>query len=109
MPPDPRRTEPPDDLLLRLSRTFIDVFAANQPYFGGGGVGCYGISLENVAPSGTAVDLMVTFRSGVRYCCFEPGCHFAFFSERGWNWLRACRDRNGSPRCPCRSSAGSEG
>src|SRR5436853_2756500 len=65
-----------------------------------GGAGYYGVGLENVAADGSEVDLVVTFRSGKRYCCFEFSDHFAFYSERGWSRLRECLDRHGLSHLP---------
>lgn len=78
----------------RLTLAFEELFAANSPYFGGGGPGYYGVHLENVEPDGSELDLVLTFRAGVRYCCCEPRCHFAHYSEDGWARLRECMDRN---------------
>ena len=83
------------DLHDRLTRAFADVFAENVPWFGGGGPGYYGLRLENVAADGAQVDLVLTFRSGVRYCCFESACHFGYYDARGWARLRKCMDRHG--------------
>ena len=66
----------------------------------GGGPGYYGVRLENVAADGSEVDLVLTFRSGVRYCCFEFGCHFAFYADHGWSRLRVCMDRHGLSHVP---------
>jgi len=51
------------------------MLAQNRSYFGAGGLGYYGVEVENLAPDGTEFDLMLTFKSGVRYCCIERGCH----------------------------------
>jgi hypothetical protein len=88
------------ELQGRLNQAFVDAFSMNTPYFGGGGPGYYGVRLENVAVDGSEVDLVLTFRSGVRYCCFEPGCHFSYYSEGWWSWLRQCMDRNGLSHLP---------
>src|SRR5262249_13760224 len=66
----------------------------------GGGPGYYGVRLESIAADGSALDLVVTFRAGSRYCCCEPGCHVPFHSERGWAWLRHCMDCNGLENQP---------
>jgi hypothetical protein len=72
----------------RLTRVFEAQLARNTPHFGGGGPGYYGVRLENVAPDGSSIDLVVTFRSGVRYCCMETGCHFGVGHEGYWSRLR---------------------
>lgn len=84
-----------DELRERLTRAFEDVLAANVPWFGGGGPGYYGVHLENVAEDGSEVELILTFRSGTRYCCFESGCHFADYDRRLWARLRESMDRHG--------------
>ena len=84
----------------QLTRAFAELFAANVPWVGGGGPGYYGVRLENVAADGSQVDLVVTFRSGVRYCCFESACHFPYFEARGWTRLRKCLDREGLSHLP---------
>ncbi len=83
------------DLHERLTRAFIDVFAANVPFFGGGGPRHYGVRLENISIEGSQLDLILTFRSAVRYCCFEFACHFAHYGTRGWSRLRDAMDRHG--------------
>lgn len=84
------------DLPQRLTQAFIDLFAANVfrdwEDYEGGGRGYYGVQIENVGPDGSAVDLILTFLSGKRYCCFEFADHFAHYSERGWSRLRECMD-----------------
>jgi hypothetical protein len=89
-----------NDLHERFARAFGDLFAADIPFFGGGGPGYFGVRLEKVAADGSEVDLVLTFRSGVRYCCFESACHFPYYSARGWSLLRACMDRHGLSRYP---------
>src|SRR5690349_13951504 len=88
------------DLRERLTRAFAEVYAANVPWFGGGGPGYYGIRLEDVSPDGAEVTLVVTFRSGVRYCCFESAGHFAYYRRLGWERLRAALDRQGLAHLP---------
>lgn len=80
----------------RLTRAFAELFATNS--FQGGGT--YGVRLENVAAEGSAVDLVVTFLSGVGYCCFESACHFEHYTPRGWSRLRGCMDRQGLAASP---------
>src|SRR5262245_44657114 len=84
----------------RLTRAFEGVFADTAPYFGGGGPGYYEVRIENVAGDGAEVDVVLTFRAGVWYCCPEPGCHFAFYGEGGWSLLREYLDRNGLQHLP---------
>src|SRR5262249_27533037 len=88
------------DLHRRLTQALEEAMAANAPYFGGGGPGYDGLRVEDVAPDGSAFDLVLTFRSGVRYCCCEPGCHVPSFSGGWWAWLRECVDRQGLAHLP---------
>jgi hypothetical protein len=84
----------------QLTRAFEDVFADTVPYFGGGGPGYYGVGVENVAGDGSELDVVLTFRSGTRYCCMEPGCQWGYWAEGGWSLLRECLDRNGLHHLP---------
>jgi hypothetical protein len=34
------------------------------------------------------IDLVMTFKSGSRYCCAEPGCHLSAFQAAFWTRLR---------------------
>ena len=77
-----------NDLSERLTRVFVDHLARNTPYFGQGGPSYYGVRLENIAPDGSELDLIVTLRAGERYCCSQPGCHFDFSSAETWSGLR---------------------
>jgi hypothetical protein len=45
----------------------------------------YGViaSLDN-----GAIDLILTFRTGSAYCCYESGCHLALSEEARWEQLR---------------------
>src|SRR3954451_22864463 len=84
-----------DDLDRRLTRLFADQLARNTPHFGGGGPGYYGVRLENVAPDGSELDLILTLRSGERYCCIERGCHLGVRGTRYWSGLREEMDASG--------------
>src|SRR5438046_2680275 len=92
------------DLPERLTQAFVDLFASNVfrdwKDYEAGGPGYYGVRIENVAPDGSEVDLVLTFLSGKRYCCFEFADHFAHYSERGWSRLRECMDRHGLQDLP---------
>jgi hypothetical protein len=89
-----------DDLPRRLTQVFVDQFAQNTPHFGGGGPGYYGVRLENIASDGSEFDLVLTFRSGVRYCCIELGCHCGIRSPRYWSGLRKQLDAHGLCELP---------
>ncbi len=84
-----------NELSERLTQVFVDHLARNTPYFGGGGPGYYGVRLENIAPDGSELGLIVTLRSGERYCCSQPGCHFDFNSAETWSGLRGDMDAQG--------------
>ena len=53
-----------NDLHERLTKVFADHLAPDTPHFGGGGLGYYGVRLENIAPDGSKLDLIVTLRAG---------------------------------------------
>ncbi|MCE9566259.1 MAG: hypothetical protein K8U57_29910 [Planctomycetes bacterium] len=84
----------------RLTQAFIEVFGASIPWFGGGGPGHHGVQLEYVADDGSEVDLVLTFRSGVRYCCFESVCRFDERSARAWATVREYMNRQGLEDLP---------
>ena len=94
----------PEDLKGSLTPAFVELFAMNvfdfADGFKGGGPDYYGVALENVAPDGSEVSLILTFRSGVRYCCFEFSCHFPHYAEYGWSRLRDCMNRHGLSHLP---------
>jgi hypothetical protein len=83
------------DPVRRLTRLFADQLARNTPHFGGGGPGYYGVRLEDVAPDGSELDLILTLRSGERYCCLELGCHFGIGGTRYWSGIREEMDASG--------------
>jgi hypothetical protein len=33
------------------------------------------------------LDVVLTFRSGAAYCCYEPGCHLGLFDGKRWDVL----------------------
>jgi hypothetical protein len=92
------------DLNERLTLAFVDLFAANRGRFrdgmARGGPGYYGVKAAAVTADALDVELVVTFRAGVRYCCFESGCHCAYYAEWWWRQLRECLDRQGLGQLP---------
>jgi hypothetical protein len=46
---------------------------------------------------GGVLQLELTFRSGVHYCCFEHGCHHFMTASRRWDLLRADLARQDLP------------
>jgi hypothetical protein len=92
------------DLDERLALAFADLFAADRGRFrdgeSWGGPGYFGVQVASATVDGSEVELVVTFRAGVRYCCFESACHFAYYDEHGWRRLRECLDRHGLGHLP---------
>lgn len=92
------------DLDLRLTTAFANLAARNRGRFRDGatwgGPGYYGVRAIALAPDATEVELVVTFRAGVRYCCFESGCHFTYYQESWWSRLRECLDGEGLGHVP---------
>jgi len=71
------------------------MLARNRSYFGAGGPGYYGVEVDNLSSDGSEFDLILTFKSGVRYCCIEHGCHIPLYgsSESCAGWFNEVRDR----------------
>ena len=92
------------DLDERLTLAFADLFAANRGRFRDesvwGGPGYYGVQAAALTADASEVELAVTFRAGVRYCCFESACHAAYYRESWWGRLRECMDRHGLGHLP---------
>jgi hypothetical protein len=47
------------------------------------------------------INVLLSFRRGSAYCCFEHGCHLPLFAGKRWEWLRrelAACGLNLSPR-----------
>ena len=49
----------------------------------------YGVGVSEVAADRKGLVLVLTFRSGQRYCCPEPGCHFGPLFRADWDRLRS--------------------
>ncbi|MBP3956091.1 hypothetical protein J8F10_12440 [Gemmata sp. G18] len=64
-----------------------------------GGPGYYGVRVAAVTSDAAEVELAVTFRAGVTYCCFESSCHFPHHAS-GWQRLRECLDRHDLAQLP---------
>jgi hypothetical protein len=76
-----------------LTRVIANLLARNRSYFGAGGPGYYGVEVENVSSDGSEFDFILTFRSGVRYCCVEHGCHIALYGSGSCaGWFKEVRD-----------------
>lgn len=66
------------DIQCVLRLTVGAMFARNRLHFGAGGPGYYGVDVTQVTNDGSQFDLILTFKSGSRYCCTELGCHLPF-------------------------------
>ena len=84
----------PASLADTLTQVISDMLARNRSYFGAGGPGYYGVEVENLSLDGFTFDLTLTFKSGVRYCCIEHGCHIALYgsSQSCAGWFKKVRD-----------------
>jgi hypothetical protein len=77
-----------------LTFAISDMLALNRSYFGSGGPGYYGVRLDIITLDELEFDLKVIFRSGVRYCCYEAGCHFPFaLKSSSPGWFQGLRNR----------------
>jgi hypothetical protein len=83
-----------------LTAAFIEFFSCNRG--AGGRRDYFGVRIDDVAPDGSAFDLTLIFKSGVRYCCAEPGCHTGFGLKgwKSWQLLREMFGRHGLADIP---------
>jgi hypothetical protein len=88
----------------QLTRAFAEIFAEKYTRFRdgvvSGGPGYYGVRAVALTEDGSDAELTITFRAGVRYCCFVSACHCAYYRERWWSHLRECMDRHGLGHLP---------
>ena len=88
----------------QLTLAFADVFASQRSWFhdkdSSGGPGYFGVQVTSIIEDGSEIELVVTFREGHHYCCFEAVCHFADYKERTWGQVRECMDRYGLEHLP---------
>jgi hypothetical protein len=89
----------------RLTAAFTEFLARNRS--AGGRPDHYGVCVDGAAEDGSAFDLTLTFRSGERYCCAEPGCHLGLYDPEVWRSLREVIGRHGLVGIPRCWSAGS--
>src|SRR5262245_19325758 len=84
----------PPSLQQALTQVISGMLARNRSYFGAGGPGYYGVELGNLSSDGSEFDLTLTFKSGVRYCCIEHGCHIALYGsdQSCAGWFNKVRD-----------------
>jgi hypothetical protein len=78
-----------------LTLVISEILARNRSYFGAGGPGYYGVEVDNLSSDGSKFDLDLTFKSGVRYCCVEYGCHIPLHgSGKSFaDWFNEVRER----------------
>jgi hypothetical protein len=48
----------------------------------------YGVDIRHVSGDGRSFDLILTFKSGTRYCCWEWGCHLLLCGTPKLFWKR---------------------
>jgi hypothetical protein len=84
----------------QITDVFIEFFADNRA--ASGRRDYYGVRVDRVADDGSILDLTLTFKSGKRYCCCEPGCHTGFGMNDAdcWRHLREALDRRGLAGVP---------
>jgi hypothetical protein len=54
----------------------------------------YGVSARL---EGGVIELILTFRTGSVYCCYESGCHLDLYDGKRWNRLRRELAIHGAP------------
>ena len=84
----------PPSLQQALNQVISQMLARNRSYFGAGGPGYYGAEVDNLSSDGSEFDLTLTFKTGVRYCCIEHGCHIALYgsNQSCAGWFKKVRD-----------------
>jgi hypothetical protein len=45
--------------------------------------------------SDRVLEVVLTFRRGCTYCCYERGCHLDLMNGKRWSWLRQLLDAAG--------------
>jgi len=92
------------DLDDRLTLAFADLFAENRIRFRdgevSGGPGYYSVRVAALTKDGAEVELAVTFRKGVKYCCFESACHASYYRQDWWVRLQKHMDGHGLGHLP---------
>ena len=81
---------PHSDVQQALAQVISEMLAEGRFYFGPSGPGYFGLEVCNLSSDGFEFDLALTFKSGVRYCCIEWGCHIALYSS---GWFQTVKDR----------------
>ncbi|MBI5865568.1 MAG: hypothetical protein HZB38_13880 [Planctomycetes bacterium] len=88
----------------QLSDIFTDRHARNLT--ANGDRTHYGFKVANVSDDLSTFDLVLTFKSGRRYCCLEWGCHVRIFEGEYWAAIRTELARRGlgaNPKLTLRS------
>jgi hypothetical protein len=49
----------------------------------------YGVRVSELAEDRKSLLLVLTFRSGLRFCCPEPGCHLSLLLRADWERFRS--------------------
>jgi len=85
----------PSSLAQVLTQVISDMLARNRSYFGAGGPGYYGVEVDNLSSDRAEFDMHFTFRSGIRYCCVQHGCHLPLYgsSKNYAGWFKQVRER----------------
>jgi hypothetical protein len=82
----------------QLNASFVEYLANTQA--AGGRLDYYGVQVDGVAKDGSGFDLILTIKSGERYCCAEPGCHTGLYDPESWRHLRLVFGRHGLADIP---------
>ena len=69
-----------------LQEVFIEYFAGNRG--SRNRKDHYGVEVVLISSDPLELDLVLTFKAGERYCCFESGCHHWLFVRSSWERLR---------------------
>lgn len=55
----------------------------------------YEVEVRRLSEDERTIEVALTFKAGIRYCCAEPGCNFGLVFEREWRILRDCLSAKG--------------
>lgn len=81
-----------------LAQSLRTRFSQNRD--AGGRLDRYGIEVRDTSPDGSSFNVVLAFKAGEEYCCFEPGCHFAFYDRKTWEDLRSILKESGLEGIP---------
>lgn len=54
----------------------------------GGRLDRYNLGVETLSPDGLTFDVVLGFRAGESYCCYESGCHLGLYDRVTWDQFR---------------------